>query len=174
MGRINFCASSLLPNLPLWKLFAYIPLGIRLALYVHTLGGNSSTPGPCPSVTLSSPSLYSQLLSQPMPNAAERSATKATRPHAPSRKVSKPQRRKNANGKPHFTRVGTMRKTNISATRIRLPASACGKTIAEESACGKGVKCRGGGAFLDGRIGIAEAPKTTRTQPTEIPRQMTS
>ena len=50
----------------------------------------------------------------------------------------------------------------ISAIKTRPPASACGRMIAGESACGKGVKCRGGDGFLGGRIGTAEDGETAR------------
>ena len=98
-----------------------------------------------------------------MRNAADRPATTAANPRAPSRKASRQPRRKNANGKRRFAPAGTTRKTTICATKTKPLASACGRTIAGESACGKGVKCRGGDGFLGGRIGTAEACETART-----------
>lgn len=118
----------------------------------------------CLLLSSSSPSPFSQLLCPPTANADDRPATTATaaRPHAPSRKASRLLRRKSANEKPRSAPDGMTHRITISAIKTRPPASACGRTIAGESACGKGVKRRGGDGFLGGRIGTAEDGETAR------------
>jgi hypothetical protein len=129
-------------------------------LCVVTFKRISATPRPCPSVAFSSPSLFSQPPCLRKRNVADRRVTTVVRPHAPSRKASRPPRKKSENEKRRSARVGTTHRTTISATKTRPPANACGKTIAGESACNKGAKCRGGDGFLSVRIGTTEACET--------------